>query len=240
MGVKGSKNYPHPYGINTGEYANDYMAFRQPTPYQMQTPLGQSIAQLSQNQIHLKSSPVQSSTQLGNQIDVDKSKFNNNIGTRRKPPSPEVIPYKSPKVSKNTLLQELLECPICMNLFDTPTVLPCQHTFCKKCLASLNNNESPGNASITISCPICRESHVLLNGIDALTSNYTIKRLIELESMSPEKEKKKEKPKENAKCFVCQKYCQLKVCNDCSYMLCKECIQDPNHDIIIGNTFSIL
>ena len=59
-----------------------------------------------------------------------------------------------------------------------------------------------------------------------------MKRLIELESMAPEKEKKNEK---SAKCFVCQKYSLLKVCNDCSYMLCKECIQDPNHDIIIGN-----
>jgi hypothetical protein len=59
-----------------------------------------------------------------------------------------------------------------------------------------------------------------------------MKRLIELESMDSEKEKKNDK---NAKCFVCQNYSLLKVCNDCSYMLCKECIQDPNHDIIIGN-----
>ena len=42
-----------------------------------------------------------------------------------------------------------------------------------------------------------------------------MKRLIELESMAPEQEKK------NAKCFVCQKYSPLKVCNDYSYMLCR-------------------
>lgn len=239
MGAKGSKSYSHSYGINVGEYANDFIGYRQVNPaYHMQARVPPQIPQINAvNQ--QKSSPVQSSSQLGtnqeaNDFEKDKSKFNT-VNGRRKPASPEIIPYKTQKVSKSSLLQELLECPICMNLYDTPTVLPCQHTFCKRCIASLNSNDTPGNLPITIVCPICRESHLLPNGIDTLTSNYTMKRLIELESMVPEKEKKKEKPKENAKCFVCQKYCQLKVCSDCSYMLCKECIQDPNHDIIIGN-----
>jgi hypothetical protein len=62
---------------------------------------------------------------------------------------------KRPPPSKSTLLQELLECPICMNLYDNPHVLPCQHTFCKKCLILMQNNEA--NIKTTLDCPICRE-----------------------------------------------------------------------------------
>lgn len=235
MGVKGSKNYHHPYGMNGAEYAGEYLAYRTNPAYQMQQPIHQPFDQL--NSIQHKISPVQSSSRIvtniepTNYVDNEKTKMNT-VTTRRKTASPETT-YKSNQISKSSLLQELLECPICMNLYDTPTVLPCQHTFCKRCIVSLRNSDQPGNIASTIICPICRESHVLPNGIDALTSNYTMKRLIELESM-PEKEKKKEKPVKEAKCFVCQKYCPLKVCSDCSYMLCKECIQDPNHDIIIG------
>jgi hypothetical protein len=262
MGVKGSKN-TYPYGYNTNEYTNDYLAYHQNQQYQ-QMPMHHSIQALNNlqtttnnNNNNNKTSPIQSSSRLvssnNEEINFENDNVNNsksstinnnnnkknNIGSPRRKPSSsaEVSPISqtksSPKhLSKNTLLQELLECPICMNLYETPTVLPCQHTFCKSCIVSLKNSDTAGNIMATIVCPICRESHVLPNGIDALTSNYTMKRLIELESMVvPEKkEKKREK---TAKCFVCQKHSTLKICNDCSYMLCKECISDPNHDLII-------
>lgn len=157
----------------------------------------------------------------------------------------------SPVPSKTSLLQELLECPICMNLYDNPYVLPCQHTFCKKCIVSLQNSDSNRNNLTTIDCPICREKHTLANGVDSLTANYTMKRLIELDAMAAkEKEKLKEKEKEKekeremereklrekskAKCFSCQKFSYLKVCDDCSYMLCFDCIENPDHELIIG------
>lgn len=73
----------------------------------------------------------------------------------------------------------------------------------------------------------------MTNGIDGLAANYTMKRLIELDAMAAEKEKEKSL-KEKAKCFVCQKYSHLKVCTDCSYMLCNDCLEDPNHEILIG------
>jgi hypothetical protein len=162
----------------------------------------------------------------------------------------------SPTPNKCSLLQELLECPICMNLYDNPYVLPCQHTFCKKCIISLQNSDSNRNNLTTIDCPICREKHTLANGIDSLTANYTMKRLIELDAIAAtEKEKLKEKEKERekerelekeklkekskAKCFSCQKFSFLKVCDDCSYMLCYECIENPNHELIIGNYFFV-
>lgn len=90
------------------------------------------------------------------------------------------------KPTKSLLLQELLECPICMNRYDNPHVLPCQHTFCKSCIVTLKTNAR--NDENVINCPICRETHNLNNGIDNLPANYTMKRLIELEAMAAEKE----------------------------------------------------
>ena len=49
---------------------------------------------------------------------------------------------------KNSMLQELLECPICMNIYDNPHVLPCQHTFCKGCIVSLKKNDKTTSETI--------------------------------------------------------------------------------------------
>jgi hypothetical protein len=49
---------------------------------------------------------------------------------------------------KNSMLQELLECPICMNIYDNPHVLPCQHTFFKVCILSLKKNDKTTSETI--------------------------------------------------------------------------------------------
>lgn len=127
-----------------------------------------------------------------------RSKHSNSSGTPNVNDSRTVI-KKDNAPTKTSMLQELLECPICMNLYDNPHVLPCQHTFCKKCIVSLQHNETINNTSNatnnTIDCPICREKHKLPNGVDSLTANYTMKRLIELESMAAEKRKRERKGK---------------------------------------------
>ena len=43
-----------------------------------------------------------------------------------------------------------------------------------------------------ISCPICRETHKLTNGVEDLPANYTMKRLIELDSMASNSDKEKD------------------------------------------------
>jgi hypothetical protein len=149
--------------------------------------------------------------------------------------------------SKSHLIQELLECPICFNLFDNPHVLPCQHTYCKACINTLFDKTAK-----TLDCPICRVKHNLPKGVDSLTANFTIKRLIELESMeaaqeaaaveSRQKSAKDEavasrpdsRGSTKAKCIACQRFTRLRVCNDCSYMLCYDCVENPDHEYIIG------
>ena len=45
-----------------------------------------------------------------------------------------------------------LECPVCMELYKDPRLLPCSHTLCKTCLDGVVKNSS-------ITCPVCRATY---------------------------------------------------------------------------------
>ncbi|KAL3871328.1 hypothetical protein ACJMK2_039335 [Sinanodonta woodiana] len=50
-------------------------------------------------------------------------------------------------------------CPICLETLIVPRVLPCQHTFCQKCLTSFIVNHADNQGGITsFSCPVCRST----------------------------------------------------------------------------------
>jgi hypothetical protein len=40
---------------------------------------------------------------------------------------------------------------------------------------------------------------------------------------------------DRAKCYSCRRIALLSACYDCSYMLCDECIQEPDHHLRLGN-----
>ena len=52
-------------------------------------------------------------------------------------------------------LAEYLECGICLEKFEEPKVLSCQHLYCKKCLERLVTRDDQGAYEIT--CPECRQ-----------------------------------------------------------------------------------
>ncbi|XP_061841377.1 RING finger protein 223 [Nerophis lumbriciformis] len=68
-----------------------------------------------------------------------------------------------------------LECPICYsaydNMFKTPKLLSCAHTFCLECLSRLlaispadNQATAPSDAGADVFCPLCRQSTTLSEG----------------------------------------------------------------------------
>ena len=52
-------------------------------------------------------------------------------------------------------LKDELTCPICMDVFQEPRVLPCHHVFCFKCLDKLLEVKGVGS----FDCPKCRRKH---------------------------------------------------------------------------------
>ncbi|KAL4216934.1 hypothetical protein ACF0H5_023393 [Mactra antiquata] len=77
----------------------------------------------------------------------------------------------------NSQIQRQVECPICFDQFTTPKVLPCQHTFCLRCLESHHRSNGGGNR---VCCPECRTQHNLpSNRISEFPTSVAIQRLIE-------------------------------------------------------------
>lgn len=70
-------------------------------------------------------------------------------------------------------LEELLSCPVCLEkLNETNKVLPCQHTFCTRCLEKLMTLKNG-----KLHCPECR---TLYNGnIKDLPCNIFVNRVVE-------------------------------------------------------------
>ncbi|XP_018423694.1 PREDICTED: SH3 domain-containing RING finger protein 3-like [Nanorana parkeri] len=69
-------------------------------------------------------------------------------------------------------LLDLLECSVCLERLDTTArVLPCQHTFCRRCLQSIVSSRNE------LRCPECR---ILVDcGVDDLPANILLVRLLD-------------------------------------------------------------
>lgn len=78
------------------------------------------------------------------------------------------------------MLNDLLECSVCLERLDTSSkVLPCQHTFCKRCLEEIVTTHKE------LRCPECR---VLVDiKIDDLPPNVLLMRILEGMKNAPKK-----------------------------------------------------
>ncbi|CAF0889786.1 unnamed protein product [Rotaria sordida] len=76
---------------------------------------------------------------------------------------------------------DLLQCPICLDILHDPKVLDCQHTFCANCLKVHHESSSRRlGSSNSIVCPTCRvPSNLIHNSIDSLPGNYIVRDIIE-------------------------------------------------------------
>ena len=72
----------------------------------------------------------------------------------------------------STQLNELLECPVCLKQLDqTCKVLPCQHTFCRRCLTDVVETRKE------LRCPECRV--LVEKDVDDLPVNIFLVRFLE-------------------------------------------------------------
>ena len=54
------------------------------------------------------------------------------------------------------LTEEYLTCRVCLQAFDHPRRLSCQHTFCTNCIRQLVKKSARGRGLDTLTCPLCR------------------------------------------------------------------------------------
>uniref|UniRef100_A0A3P8S7B8 RING-type domain-containing protein n=1 Tax=Amphiprion percula TaxID=161767 RepID=A0A3P8S7B8_AMPPE len=62
-----------------------------------------------------------------------------------------------------------LSCPICLQLYSDPVVLPCGHNYCRACICM--TADTTDKSGILPRCPECREEY---QGMDSLQRNFKL------------------------------------------------------------------
>ena len=138
--------------------------------------------------------------------------------------------------SRNMLLSEVkdaTECPICTDIFSSPKMLPCFHTFCLKCIETYGKDKIDGDA---LTCPLCRgEFKVPVGGLSKLRSNFFLEGLISTVKSVPGMSQavdcdvclSEKKCKETASSFCTE--CQQSICDQCSNLHGDETVSRTHH-----------
>lgn len=131
-------------------------------------------------------------------------------------------------------LTEELNCPICLDTFDSPKQLQCNHIYCKHCLAKLVIRDGLGNLSIC--CPSCRMlTSVPVRGVKDLPSAFHINNLLEIQDSVKDLYSSLKKPESQQDSLSGTDYCskhageELKLyCETCRKLVCLKCALKGN------------
>ncbi|XP_033741048.1 E3 ubiquitin-protein ligase TRIM7-like [Pecten maximus] len=125
-------------------------------------------------------------------------------------------------------LEEELTCPICLELYQDPVFLPCQHNFCRECLNThIQQHTLEGTP---FPCPSCRctvqltEEHVTKLPKNFALANI-ISRLQSLKHGYTETETGTRCEKQGEICKAHSRSVSV-FCNTCDTVLCTKCLRD--------------
>ena len=119
-------------------------------------------------------------------------------------------------------LEEQLTCPICLEQFTNPKILPCFHSFCLHCLEGVAPELVEGN--LCLPCPTCRSPCPNPDkGLASLPPSFVINNLSEVYGLM-----KKVSGDQQASCDNCDKTNANCYCKQCGKFLCTGCLH--HHD----------
>ena len=114
-------------------------------------------------------------------------------------------------------------CPLCCQRFEDPRLLPCLHTFCKRCLEDTHRrSQGQGQAP---RCPTCQQGMGLgEKGVDCLPSSFLINDIVDVVvSHEDDFETDLEKDKRRM-CSSCDEGSSASYqCRNCLELLCNNC-----------------
>ena len=116
-------------------------------------------------------------------------------------------------------LEQQLTCPVCLDLYTDPKILPCHHSFCLECLEELPQEREARGDTYYLSCPTCRQrTEVPREGVGAFPVAFHLNNLKEImESL----EKKASNPQQ-VTCNDHDKPLDM-FCVTCKTIICLHC-----------------
>ena len=113
-------------------------------------------------------------------------------------------------------IKDQLECSICLDTLTDAKLLPCFHSFCKKCLEHLVVQD---HDELTLCCPTCRQTTLLPSaGISGLQTDFHAEHLFEIRDMLS-----KTKDPQKIHCEKCDTSIATGFCRDCGQFVCDNC-----------------
>lgn len=117
-------------------------------------------------------------------------------------------------------VSEQLSCPLCLNTVDDPKILPCLHTFCRKCLEEIYRRDRG-----QLWCPTCKAG-VQLNdtGIEGLPSSFFLPHILDV-MVSYDDDYDVERDRMPRICNSCDDDSKATSrCKNCNEFLCDNCV----------------
>ena len=108
-----------------------------------------------------------------------------------------------------------LECSVCLDTYTNAKLLPCFHSFCKKCLERLVVRDRDGLT------PNCRRTTPLPPaGVSGLQTDFHVEHLFEIRDMLS-----KAKAPQKTQCEKCEESLATRFCRDCGQFVCNKCTE---------------
>ncbi|CAH1227373.1 MID1 [Branchiostoma lanceolatum] len=138
-------------------------------------------------------------------------------------------------------LEDELTCPVCLELYTCPLLLPCHHNLCLRCAeafletpsdepegaqAACSSGQAPPSPEKKLgsfACPTCREEvHLGDRGVDGLRRNLLLQNIIDRFKHAQSQWKRDAVP-----CLVCDATPPrdaVKTCTNCKLSYCRDCL----------------
>ncbi|ELU18514.1 hypothetical protein CAPTEDRAFT_219840 [Capitella teleta] len=137
-------------------------------------------------------------------------------------------------------VEDELRCPVCLELFECPIILPCSHILCRSpCAERLFVRES-------IRCPVCRDNSFVTGGVERLPRVISLEHIIDQFRIAPIEELVDESSDESEsvevasgpddiQCQLCEERPPRKAtqsCLHCNASYCQRCLalSHPNKE----------
>ena len=112
-----------------------------------------------------------------------------------------------------------LTCPVCLDLYTNPKILPCHHSLCQECLEGLPQEREAMGDTYYLSCPTCRQrTEVPREGVGAFPVAFTLNNLKEITQSL----KKKASNPQQVTCNDHDKPLEV-FCETCKTIICFHC-----------------